>query len=335
MENSYFGIKAVSNTALGYINPDEKGCPEKFFDFLEGRFQQKESKSMLTGTLVHARILEPDSVKLISVPKISDNVKLIVDRVFAEHYDEFTHCLDLSPYEEQIVEIAKEEGYGQSWKKETMVGKVRNEGGDAYFKLLVENIGKTVVPEDIYSNLLKIESAIKNNPAAYELFFQEDVHGIESLNEVEVMFDVELRPGKTLACKSKIDRLIINHDEGTFKIIDLKTTSESVEFFPYLFNTRHIYRQIAMYETAALAYLNKYYTKQSFVPGVHTILACETTGYSRVRRFDISQELVKKGHTEKESLFNRILWHLDNNEKKNSMEDVYSEFSFLLSEENS
>lgn len=332
MENSYFGIRAVSNTALGYINPEEKGCPEKFFDFLEGRFEQKESKAMLTGTLIHARILEPDTIQMITIPKISDNVRLIVDRIFNESYDDFKSMEDLSAYEEQIIEFAAQEGYGQSWKPATMVNKVRNEGGDEYFKMMCENIGKTIVTDDIFSNLIKIESAIKTNPAAKELLFEETEDGIEVLNELEILFDLVADNGHTIQCKSKIDRLRIDHNNKSFKVIDLKTTSESVEFFPKVFMFRHMYRQLAMYETAAQAYLeqNKH---EMYYPTTHSILACETTGYSRVRRFDVSDTLIKKGHEERKSLINRIAWHISMNERKNSMEDVYSEFSFLLDEE--
>jgi hypothetical protein len=331
MENSYFGVKAISNTALGYINPDEKGCPEKFFDFIEGRAEKKETKAMITGTLIHSLILEPGDISVLSVPKISDNVKRIVERIFNEYYDEFSpFSHDLSQLTEQIVQVAKEENYGQNWKTDTMVNKIRSEGGDEYFRLMIENIGKTIVTEDIFANLLKIESAIKLNPAAKELLLQDDAHGIEYLNELEIYFT-----HNDVQCKAKIDRLLIDTILKIFKIVDLKTTSESVEYFPNIFNSRHMYRQLAMYETAVQEYLKEHYPDENYTPGTHSIIACETTGYGRIRRFDVSKGLIDKGHAEKDSLINRIKWHIDNNERLHSMEDFYSEFCFILEEENS
>lgn len=327
MAHNYFGVQAISNTALGYINPEEKGCPEKFFDFIEGRSAQKESKAMLTGNLVHAQILEPETIQVIRLPKISDKVREIIDiiylRVKEEEYDLFTD-FDMGDH---ILRVAAELEYGQNWKPETLIKKVRTEGGDDYFKMLQENEGKTLVSEDVYANLQKIVSAIKMNPAANEVF--EDKEGIVSENELEVFFK-----HLGLDCKAKIDRIILNQEDMTYSIVDLKTTSESVEFFPNLFLNRHIYRQLAFYELAVEAYLKGIKDGYKYTPDLHVILVAETTGYHRVRKFSVSRSFIDKGKREIESLMKRVKWHFETGEKIHSMEDIMSEFAFILEGEN-
>lgn len=323
MKDSYFGVRAISNTSLSYLNPEEKGCPEKFFDFLEGRIEEKESKAMLTGTLVHTAIFEPDKLQVMTMPKISDSIKNIVEIVYQTvKEDEFNLTEELTNYEEEITAAAFEVKYGQNWKQDTLIKKVITEGGEEYFKMLVLNTGKILVPADVYANLAKIEAALKMNPAASEILFEAQ-DGKEIYNEKEIFFKA-----KELDCKAKIDRLIIDHENKTFKIVDLKTTSESVEFFPKLFYDRHVYRQLAMYEIAATKMLNQ--EDKSYSPETHSLIVCETTGYHRVRRFDISRNFINKGLIELKSLLERVKWHLENNEKIHSMEDILSNFSFLI-----
>ena len=335
MEKSpYYGIQAISNTALSYINPEEKGCPQKFFDFLENKLEQKESKAMLTGSLIHARILEPETISVIMLPKISDTVREIVDRIAQTLDLDFIMVgTDLSSYKEEILAVAQEIGYGQSWKPDTLIKKVCEEGGNEYFNMLLQNVGKTIVSADVFAKLLKVESAIKSNPAACSLFFNEPSFGVEYFHEREILWKYGAMSGTVLDCKSKLDLLIVNHEDCTFRIVDLKTTSESVEMFPKLFKDRRIYRQLAFYEMAAGQWLNTLYPDRTYTPEQHSVLVAETEGYNRVRRFDVAHSFIVKGRQEVASLMARIDWHIETNERLNSYEDVLSEFSFLIEED--
>lgn len=332
-KSSYYGIQAISNSALSYINPEEKGCPQKFFDFLENRLEQKESKAMLTGTLIHSRILEPEAIQVMMLPKISDKVKEIVDSVFQSIDPDLPCSQNLTDYASDIAEYAAHLGYGQTWKPDTLLKKVCDEGGNEYLKMLFLNIGKTMVSQDVFAKLLKVESAIKTNPAAHELLLAEPKEGEEHFNELEIFWTYTTEMGKQMACKSKLDKAIVDHNNMTFKVVDLKTTSESVEFFPALFQNRRIYRQLSFYEMAMESWLKQNYPDKTFKAEKHSVLVAETEGYNRVRRFDISPGFSAKGRIEVKSLMERIEWHMDNNERLNSYEDVLSEFSFLIEEQ--
>ncbi len=324
MENSgYYGQKLINNSSLSYINPEEGGCPEKFWDYLNGTLQNTESVAAITGSMVHQALLEPENFAVIVLEKLSDNVKTVVDAVYRETIEN-GGATDLTLLGDEIVKQAGIIGYGTSWKRETLIRKVCDEGGSKYFDQLVAASGKTVLTQDIYSKVMKLVSRINTMGILTQKKELDEMYEIEVLNEHEIYWEYVAKDGRTYKCKSKIDQLVLNHTLKTFSIKDIKTHKENIEYFPRIFTDRQIYRQIAFYELAVL------YQYPDYTPEDHYIISCESEGYNRVRNFLVSRNFIELGKTKIEAIINRIGWHQVSNNWTCSQEEYDSNFTFLL-----
>lgn len=317
----YYTRQLINQSSFRYINPEEGGSPELFYDYINGKIEEKETEKMITGTMVHMALLEPEKFIVAEIPAISDNIKSIVDKVFASAKinDIDLTMLDLKDFEPEITESAKAINFGQSWKPETLVDKVV-EGGKEYFNIIKQGQNKIILTTKQKASVDKIVNAIKTQFGHY--FEKRD--DLDILHELPIFFTVPTNDYTNLDCKAKIDMLIINHSLKEFHIIDLKTISQSIENFPKIFNERRMYRQMAFYERAVREEYKGYSSD------IHSIIVAESTGYNRVRQYMISHEYINKGIDEYSDILNRIAFHYSTNNWMISMEDLKNNFIHKL-----
>ena len=325
----YGNSNQINQSSFRYINPDEGGSPELFYDYFTGKLEIKETEKMITGSMVHLAILEPEKFIVTEIPAMSETVKAIIEKVFADAQ----HPIDwfgqeepmgiLSDYMYLILQAAQQLNYGQSWKPETVYDKLVEAGKD-YFEILKKCQDKICLSAKQKASIDKIVNSLSSNKTMRELLFDdEDRPGVQTFNELPLFFNLNI-DGFLMECKAKIDRLIIDHENKTFRIIDLKTTSDSVELFPALFERRRIYRQLAFYEQTVRE------NYPDLKPGIHSIVLAESTGYNHVRRYDISPEFIGKGRQEYMDICNRIAWHFLTNNWFISREDYENDYIRML-----
>ena len=260
----YYKDKRISNSSLSYINPEQGGSPRKFKDYLDGNLEHLETPSLYHGSMIHKFILEPDTFAVADVERPSDTIVKIMEKVYNITKGEVE--TDINKYHEYIFGSARELNYGQTWKPDTLIKKVIDQGKD-YYDFLLRADGKVCIDQKMAGMLSAIKDSITTHKAASDLLFTG-----EGENESEYFW------GPNQAYKSKIDRY---QKTGTkVNLIDLKTTSKSVEMFRDSFEYYHYDRQMAFYVDA----LEDNYM---LVDKVY-IIAVETTGYYQVRVFELS-----------------------------------------------
>jgi hypothetical protein len=286
----YLQSKKISNSSLSYINPEQGGSPRKFKDYLDGNLEHLETPSLYAGSTIHKFILEPDTFAISDVERPSDTIVKIIDKVYEITRAEMD--TDLNSNKEYIFGSAKEFNYGQSWKPDTLIKKIIEQGND-YYNFLLRADGKTCIDAKMASVLTAVSDSLKNNKKASELLFG------EGENEKELYW------GPNCTYKSKIDRVAkCDCGDHEYHLVDLKTTSKSVEFFRSSFDYYHYDRQMAFYYDALV--------DQNIGPlGEVYIIAVETTGYYQTRVFEISPELLIEGRKKYKDLLDRIAWHKD------------------------
>lgn len=300
----YFSIKAINNTALGYINLKKGGSLQKFKQFMDGTLEDDEKKYLRTGSLVHLHSLEPEKFKVAEVEKPSDAIVAIVDAVHSltkiQESEVFGEISDnLSDYSLLIETAVIEAGYQSNWKMETRVSKVI-EQGSAYFKYLVERetSDQILMTSKEFATVMACSASLKTDPLIQPVMFPEDVsEDVEIFREKEIFFEY-----KGLQCKAKLDMLIVNHKKETFQIVDLKTTGKSVMNFNESFNMYDYYRQLAFYEIAVHSLYPTY--QQIYDP---FIVAVETFGYYRARLFTVKSSAMNYGLSEVDRLMDLII----------------------------
>jgi hypothetical protein len=277
----YYQSNKISNSSLSYINPIQGGSPRKFKDYIDGNLKQDSTPSLYAGTTIHQYFLEPETFMVSDVDRPSDTIVRIIDKVYQITRGELD--TDINSHHEFIFGSAKEFGYGQSWKPETLIKKIIDQGKD-YYDFLHRADGKICIDQKMAGMLSNIKESVNNHALVKDLLFE-----TPGVNEEDVYW------GPDEAYKSKIDRYTSN------ALIDLKTTSKALSFFRDSFNYYHYDRQLAFYKDA-LEWIGKPVQKCF-------IIAIETTGYNQVRVFEIGEKLIDEGRQKYLGLLERIKYH--------------------------
>jgi len=302
----YFKDKRVSNSSLSYINPKQGGSARKFKDYLDGNLAHLETPSLYHGSMIHKFLLEPETFAVADVERPSDTIVKIIEMVYDITKGEID--TDIDKHHEYIFGSAKELNYGQTWKPDTLIKKVIDQGKE-YYDFLLRADGKVCIDQKMAGMLSAIKDSISTHKAATNLLFTG-----EGENESEYFW------GPNKEYKSKIDRY---QKTGTkVNLIDLKTTSKSIEMFRDSFEYYQYDRQMAFYVDALednFMLVDKVY-----------IIAVETTGYYQVRVFEISKNLIEEGRKKYKDLLERVKWHQEQQLWTESRESFESKGVILL-----
>ena len=164
----YFKDKRVSNSSLSYINPEQGGSARKFKDYLDGNLAHLETPSLYHGSMIHKFLLEPETFAVADVERPSDTIVKIMEMVYNITKGEID--TDIDKHHEYIFGSAKELNYGQTWKPDTLIKKVIDQGKE-YYDFLLRADGKVCIDQKMAGMLSAIKDSIGTHKAATNLLF--------------------------------------------------------------------------------------------------------------------------------------------------------------------
>ncbi len=134
-----------------------------------------------------------------------------------------------------------------------------------------------------------------------------------------------------LNCKAKPDKVIINFQEGTIKLIDLKTTSYPLSLFMTSFMDYRYYRQLAYYVKALSQWFRSSFPDLDIGKFKLSILivAVETKGLYQSCIYEIPLSWVQYGKNEYMSILKRYAWHKHTGDYKLSYEEATSATGYI------
>ena len=297
-DQGYYSREEISNSDLNEL----KVSPRRFLMRKQHEMQTK-SGAMQLGTLIHNFTLEPDKFIMSDVEPVGGKM--------GEYIKAYFELEKVGTPADQIPGMAYQmSGYKPSHSKpETILKSFQKKKENIeFYEFLKAADGKiSLTPKDkriIEGCLTSLKAHVMSN----KLLFSESVEkeNIETFNEEEIYFkqhDVD--------CKSKLDRLIVNHDKKTVTIVDLKTTSNQVygtctpldaktgillrdwhtTGFMYSCLQYSYYRQLAFYMQAAASQY-KDYTVEAF------IVAVDTKGSYDSAVYKLPSEWIEEGNNE-------------------------------------
>lgn len=137
-----------------------------------------------------------------------------------------------------ILEICEKKDFYKRWKKETKIEAVRKY--QDYLDFILENKDYQLITPFMWNIAEKIVETIKTYPTTKEWFNL--LEGQEGFNQVDFITEYN---GSLV--KGAFDRLVVDHVNKTFQIIDLKTGSvQSDEFIDQFWKFRY-WIQAALY----------------------------------------------------------------------------------------
>jgi len=309
----YYSIKAVSNSSLGYINPEEGGSPQKFKDFLDGKLDDSGAKHFVNGTLLHMAMLEPEKFVIAQVIKPAAALGDIADAMVVQQ---------LELIDENIINTIRAFNWQNNWGDATVLRKFKDADGEKYVEYMSElkNSGK-IGMDQITGRIVDSckTSLILNEMTNFYLNEVDEMDDMECLNEQEVQW-TSVIDDIPLEMKSKLDKLIINHVNKTFSLLDIKTTGKPIGQFKTSFEGYNYPRQMRFYTNAALKFLAKRKLKGYKLDKV-LIAVVETSGYHTSQLFDVTS-YVKVVDSQLAHLLYRIAFHTKECNWVESMESI-------------
>lgn len=240
--------------------------PVQFFqEFKMGKKRKsKTNAALIIGDLVDFFLLEckgdeqefenrfDENFALYNGVKGSGQVFLLADYLF----EETENCIDetgkvtcsfMERFRSAYNRVRAEDKY--KGEKNTMEKVLEDfeKNGKEYFDMKMDNIGKTVVDISLVDKAKIVANNILNDEFTNHIF--KDNEHFDYLTHFPIEWRYLLGEGKSIACKSELDMIFIDHEKKIIYPMDLKTTYDN-ESFDYMYIKNGYYLQNAFYHKA-------------------------------------------------------------------------------------
>lgn len=304
----YYDIKRVSNSSLSWFQ-----ISPKYFKLMFDKEIEEDNKFIYEkGEIVHCFILEPEEFNKnytfldYEAPK-SQQQKDFCDHV-ARYKDKLKSNLLLRAYKDVYVSKEKDEVLLE--KAEKLANQFKN-----YIKSIKISTIKTVLSKNMENKLSDIKIKLMEHKTVRDLLYN-DKQNIFNNDEnliIKNEFPIYWTYPNGIECKSLLDRIIIDHNSKTIKIIDLKTTNSFGEFKDKFFEYKY-FRQMAYYWLAVKWYFKETkierfddYKKETY------IVAINMKEPTEIKVYTIKEITLNRGLDEIELTMKQLKWHFDNN----------------------
>ena len=308
MITNYYERREIANSSLSLINPEQGGSPKLFQMYLEGTIQKvAPSPSLENGSLLHLYVEDPSKFVVSDVVKPNESLCNVVTSYFTIKDSHLVETQD-----EVLLKAARLANYYNNYKDDTLLNTLKKSSIYEYIAELELNEGKQFMTKEQKATIEGCIEALSSHTACHKYLFQ-DWKNCEIINEYEIYFK-----HLDINCKSRLDRVIINHDLKYCILIDLKTTSKRAQFFSESFEFWKYYRQMAFYKLA-LSYRYPDYYFSCYMPVV------DTQFFTR-HCYKISDTQIDRGEIEYNNLLERIKWHMEKNEWNYTLEEYNNNY---------
>jgi len=303
--------------------------PRVFYrDYILKEREELSAKYLDIGELVHCFVLEPENFEdkfvLMSKKVPGGKLKEVIDDVYNKSFPSTDVPLDDLSMRDLIISTLKEcdlyQGLVDS-KKE--VNGVKPTGDDKrlekavtpetieYFNVLREGETKTIV--DINTSIIAKEKAdaILNNKTAMSLLEiaeeDQDLH-IEIHKEIELKAELD---SYAFGLKGIIDCVKVDYENDTIHIIDIKTTSKTLNDWTKGFGTSpyKYWLQPIVYKELLLSLIRRNDRKE-WKMKVHYVVIDKD---NQVYCYPVSTESLRIWEKEAKESYDIAKWHLENN----------------------
>ncbi len=311
MENYHDLTGYVSNSSLNIL---EKS-PRQFKKFLDGDAEETNTSYYDFGTAVHMAILEPERFKKevvtvdYSIPKATQQKKFI---------EEFVELKNKKKKTKEAMQLAFENNYkpSKTWEEKAKELINTNKG---YIRYLKQKQNKLVISPKIRDKIQSIKEEIKGHQIASKLLIDPSIvdDGILRFNELGILWEWH-----GIKCKSQLDRLLIDKENKKISIVDIKTTSNVLDFkdsfWKYNYHRQLLFYSMALYDKIEeITDISKAELEEYEVE--HVIIAIDKSS-TEVRVFKIQAETLQKALSEISLLLQRAKWHIENDKFDYPME---------------
>lgn len=234
-EDTYRKDEAFSYSMLSRFDREGHRCIPHLFD-------KQDSTALRFGGLVDCLLTAPEEFEdrfLIFDFKVpTDTIVRIVKDIHSK-----SDIVDLKLVDRNIIFTSIEkENYSSSWKEDTRIDKIIDEGSE-YYKMLKLSENKAIISQDEYKQAVNCEQALKISP------YTENYFSLDPFSNVEKLFQLKFKSDSLYEhpVRCMLDEVIILHDAKIIVPVDLKTTGKDEHEFKKSFIDWRYYLQSSLY----------------------------------------------------------------------------------------
>ena len=268
-----------SSSSLKEFSLDRKKYYRKYV--LGEDVDDKDTQAATTGRIVETLLLEPEEFDnrfhMSSCAEAPSALMLAFVNALYKHTKEATD--DNGNVTRSFEDISKD-AYVESGfkiKYEAVISKFVGSDAEIYYNemRLVKSKGLTVITAEDVSNAEKIVQELQNNPVT------KDVVNLVSSSRYTVYNQLQVE-GYTLdghEFKSMMDKLIVDHEQQTIQVYDLKCTWSVENFLEEYYLYRRAYIQALLYYKAAIHFMNNTPEIKGYRVEAPRFIVCDSTNY--------------------------------------------------------
>lgn len=205
------------------------------FNAIQTLWDKIESPSLTIGSAIDTLVTEPEQFKALFYNMNSDIDTSSKTAAFINKLVESTDYADVSfdtaVQSVSIKALANEVSFYSNLKEETIIKKLYEDINiETYYNDVKKAEGRkmlTLEQQEIINNSI---TALHNNPLSQKLLFEQPPEGVERFFQVKFLVELE-----GITFKVMFDMLLVDHNNKTIYIYDLKSTSKKVWEFPQSF----------------------------------------------------------------------------------------------------
>lgn len=332
-EASYRAIKMDSSSSLKEFSMDRKKYYKKYV--LGETVEEKDNQAATTGRVVETLLLEPEEFDNRFYMSICMTAPTGLMLAFVESL--YKHTVDATNTNGEVTrkfeDIAKD-AYADSGFKikfDAVIGKFIGSDAEIYYNEMrtVKGKGLTVVTVNDINNAEKIVQELKRNSVTSTIINLVNSARWSVFNQLQVEgYDVE-----GMQFKSMMDKVIVDHQEKTIQVYDLKCTWSVENFYEEYYLYRRAYIQAYLYHQG----IGSWASESGY--GDYTILCtkfivCDSTNYMNPLIYtltDVDMDEAFNGFAHKgrtypgvQSLIENLSWAIENDIWNMSRENYLS-----------
>lgn len=275
-----YRAKAIdSSSSLKEFSMDRKKYYRKYI--LGEDVDDKDTQAATMGRIVETLLMEPElfDERFYMSSCVSAPSGLML--AFVEALYKFTKEAtdDAGNVTRSFEEISKD-AYVESGfkiKYEAVISKFVGSDAEIFYNELrkVRGMNLTVVTAEDVSNAEKIVEELRNNPVTKDVVNLVNSPRYSVYNQLQV-------EGYTLdnhEFKSMMDKVIVDHEEKTIQVYDLKCTWSVENFLEEYYLYRRAYIQALLYYKAAIHFMNNNEELRGYRVEPPRFIVCDSTNY--------------------------------------------------------
>ena len=300
----YYKQPGISNSQLSLFNYD---MDLYYKVYISKELPQKESDSLLLGSLVHDILAQEDikeKYEIIDIPKqISGKMGIYIESLAKYHE------LNDNAFSSAFVEADYSKSTNPERIKTEFLEKEENRKFYEYLRIKTKEGIKKIVSKEDLNLALELARIVENNPL-WEIITPEDTIN----NKTEIFLEKEFfwTDSQTqLKLKAKLDKIYVNHNTKHIKYFDYKTDSRNpIWKYKETFEYWKTYRQFAFYNLALMNWA-EYNNMADYYIDLYVVPIDIKNKRSEIML--VGEEYLIRGEDEIRKDLIQLNWHIQNN----------------------